>query len=245
MGAAMTADITTLPPRDPIFALAPELKLHLSDLGGALVVNSREVSRVFGRPHHRVLRGIMEQIWHAPKLPDRANLFRMRADGTVDMTSDGLSFVVNGPRWGKRGKQFMFDWIDLICKMGREHEAKTGINPLTQVLEKFFGPARYFTRDGRLCCDDCKHAFLHEGDSLAQAQMMVLAGPILHDKLWATIAEDDAFLCFYCTEKRLGRPLTQADLIPCPWNAGWISFDGADVTAMQFARGRQLLPERP
>ena len=42
----MTADITNLPPRDPFFALAPELKLHLSEDDGALVVNSREVARV-------------------------------------------------------------------------------------------------------------------------------------------------------------------------------------------------------
>jgi hypothetical protein len=46
MGAAMTADITNLPPRDPFFALAPELKLHLSEDDGALVVDSREVARV-------------------------------------------------------------------------------------------------------------------------------------------------------------------------------------------------------
>jgi hypothetical protein len=51
----MSADITTLPPRDPIFALAPELKLHLSDVDGQLVVNSREVARVFFHHNHRCL----------------------------------------------------------------------------------------------------------------------------------------------------------------------------------------------
>jgi hypothetical protein len=39
-------NITALPPHDPIFALAPELKLHRSEFDGALVVNSREVARV-------------------------------------------------------------------------------------------------------------------------------------------------------------------------------------------------------
>ena len=73
------------------------------------------------------------------------------------------------------------------------------------------------------------------------------AGPILRDELWATIAKPtiakpDEFLCFDCIEKRLGRELTQADLKVCPFNAGWISFDGADVAALQFARGRRLLP---
>jgi hypothetical protein len=40
-------NVTTLPPRDPIFALAPELRLHRSELDGQLVVSSREVARVF------------------------------------------------------------------------------------------------------------------------------------------------------------------------------------------------------
>jgi hypothetical protein len=87
---------------------------------------------------------------------------------------------------------------------------------------------RYFTKDGRECCDDCRYP--------------LPAGPTLHDELWATIAQPDAFLCFDCTEKRLGRRLTQADLKVCPFNAGWISFDGADVVALQFAHGRRLLP---
>ena len=41
----MTADVVKLPPADPIFALAPELKLHQSEIDGALVVNSREFAR--------------------------------------------------------------------------------------------------------------------------------------------------------------------------------------------------------
>ena len=53
-------NITALPPHDPIFALAPELKLHLFEFDGALVVNSREVARVFGRRHRLLLRNIME-----------------------------------------------------------------------------------------------------------------------------------------------------------------------------------------
>jgi hypothetical protein len=65
---------------------------------------------------------------------------------------------------------------------------------------------------------------------------------MLRDELWATIAKPEAFLCLGCIEKRLGRHLTQADLKVCAGNAGWISFDGADVAAMQFARGRRLLP---
>jgi hypothetical protein len=40
----VTMNVTALPPRDPLFALAPELKLHRSEFDGALVVNSREVS---------------------------------------------------------------------------------------------------------------------------------------------------------------------------------------------------------
>jgi hypothetical protein len=42
----LTAEITKLPPRDPFFALAPELRLHLSEADGALVVNNREVARL-------------------------------------------------------------------------------------------------------------------------------------------------------------------------------------------------------
>jgi hypothetical protein len=87
----------------------------------------------------------------------------------------------------------------------------------------------------RQCCDDC---------DLPQP-----AGPMLYDKLWRSILKSDSewpWLCFDCIEKRfekrLGRGLTQADLKVCPFNAGWISFDGAGEAAMQFARGRRLLP---
>lgn len=114
-------NVAAFPPRDPIFALAPELQLRVSETDGELVVNSREVARVFLRDDHR-------------------------------------------------------------------------------------------------------------------------AGPMLHDEVWATIAAPEAFLCLACIEKRLGRGLTQDDLTSCPFNAGWIDFDGADVAAMQFARGRRLLP---
>jgi len=44
----MTAEVTNFPPRDPFFALAPELKLHLSETDGALVVSSREPVPVGG-----------------------------------------------------------------------------------------------------------------------------------------------------------------------------------------------------
>jgi hypothetical protein len=79
-----------------------------------------------------------------------------------------------------------------------------------------------------LVCRDCRH--------------VLPMGPMLHDELWATIAQLEEFLCLDCIEKRLGRGLTQADLKVCPFNAGWVAFDGADVVALQFARGRQLLP---
>jgi hypothetical protein len=227
----MTATVTPLPPRDPIFALAPELKLHLSELDGQLVVSSREVARVFfHRRHRQVLRKIMKDIWHMPMRPEVRNWFRLRANGTIDITSDGLPFALGG--WGFRNGRvnvFIFRWVQLVSATADRYEAKTGVNPITKLFEEKFGPhLRYFTHDGRRCCDDCREP---EPD-----------GPMLRDELWATIAEPDAFLCFGCIEKRLGRRLTQADLTVCSWNAGWISFNGADVAAMQFARGRQLLP---
>ena len=232
-------NVTTLPPRDPIFALAPELRLHLSERDGKLLVNSREVSRVFGRRHRRLLRKLMEDIRavNASEFLSDAlrDCFRMLADGTIDMTSLGLVFALGGPRWGKRVLQFRFEYALLVDKKADEYEAKTGRNPLTELFEKFVGPEHllYFTHDGRRCCDDCREP--------------LPAGPILRDELWATIAKPtiakpDEFLCFDCIEKRLGRELTQADLKVCPFNAGWISFDGADVAALQFARGRRLLP---
>jgi hypothetical protein len=108
----------------------------------------------------------------------------------------------------------------------KKREAETGINPLTEAFRKFFGPPLYFTDDGRRCCDDCR---------------LPEAGPMLRNDLWATIAETTyMFLCFDCIEKRLGRRLTQGHLTVCSFNAGWINFDGADVAAMQFARGRTV-----
>jgi len=114
----MTADITNLPPRDPFFALAPELKLHLSETDGALVVNSREVARVFfHRKHRRVLRKIMRDIWHMPMQPDYGDEYRQCEDGTVDITSTGLTSVLS--HWGfhnknKRLREFQHRFVKLI-----------------------------------------------------------------------------------------------------------------------------------
>jgi hypothetical protein len=231
----MTATVTPLPPRDPIFALAPGLQLHLSEVDGQFVVSSREVARVFFPGEHpRLLRKIMEDIWDMPMQPGRRSDFRRCADGTIDMTSDGLAQAL--AHWGfevtignKHLDEFNSRWCDLVCAAAKEIEARAGINPIREGIKKFFPGLRSlnFTHDGDRCCDDC---WLPE------------AGPMLHDELWAAIAEPDAFLCFDCTERRLGRRLTQADLTACSFNAGWIDFDGADVVAMQFARGRHLLP---
>jgi hypothetical protein len=233
----MTADVVKLPPADPVFALAPELKLHLSEVDGQLVVNSREVARVFFRDDHRALiRHIMWSIWNDPMRPNYHDEFRQCPDGSVDMTSHGLLSATN--HWGfeyeesERHSEFADAVTKLICGRMEEIEAETGVNPVVEAIKKFFPGVRmgYVTEDGcfHQCCDDC--------------QQPLPAGPKLHDELWATIAQPDAFLCFDCTEKRLGRQLTQADLTACAFNAGWISFDGADVAALQFARGRRLLP---
>jgi hypothetical protein len=233
----MTADVVKLPASDPIFALAPELKLHQSELDGTLVVNSREVARVFLRDDHGALiRHIMWSIWNDPMQPDYHDEFRQRPDGTVDMTSHGLLSALH--HWGfeyeytERHDEFMSAWSKWVSAKAQEIEAKTGVNPMVKALEKIGLYPHYFTHDGRQCCDDCK--------------LPKPAGPMLYDNLWRSITKSDSewpWLCFDCTEARLGRPLTQADLKPCPFNAGWISFDGADVAAMQFARGRRLLPE--
>jgi hypothetical protein len=81
----MTDNVTTLPPpRDPIFALAPELQLHQSKLDGQFVVNSREVARVFLRDDHReLIRHIMWSIWNDPMQASYHDEFRQRPDGTV------------------------------------------------------------------------------------------------------------------------------------------------------------------
>jgi hypothetical protein len=229
----MTADILKLAP-DPIFALAPELNLHLSEIDGALVVNSREVAHVFFRDNHQeLIRHIMWLIWNDPMRPNYHDEFRQCPDGTVDITSHGLMTATS--HWGfeyeesKRHREFVHASTDLICAKMREIEASTGINPIVEAIKKFFPGVRsgYFTADGERCCDECR--------------LPEPAGPTLHDELWATIAEPDALLCFGCIEKRLGRGLTQADLTLCAFNAGWIEFS-SDVVAMQFARGRQLLP---
>jgi hypothetical protein len=74
----------------------------------------------------------------------------------------------------------------------------------------------------------------------------VRSGPQLPNELWATIAKPRELLCLDCTERRLGRQLTQGDLKVCVFNAGWIpvsQFTGEDaVLAAQFAEGRKLLP---
>jgi hypothetical protein len=134
----------------------------------------------------------------------------------------------------ERHREFNLAWLKLVCATMHEIEARTGINPIVEAITKFFPGVRmgYVAEDGfHQCCDDCG--------------LPKPAGPMLYDALWRSITKSDSewpWLCFDCTEKRLGRPLTQADLRPCAWNAGWISFDGADVAVMQFARGRRLLP---
>ena len=42
--------------------------------------------------------------------------------------------------------------------------------------------------------------------------------PMLHDHVWLTIAPKKALLCVACAEKRLGRRITLADLLPCVGN---------------------------
>jgi hypothetical protein len=135
-------NITTLPPRDPVFALAPELRLHLSERDGALVVNSREVSRVFHRRHRRILCNIMREIWDLPKRPDRDGYFRLRADGTIDMTSEGFVYAMTQSRWrwrSKRGQKFVDDWDVLFLAMLDEYRAKTGISLLAEGIRKILG----------------------------------------------------------------------------------------------------------
>jgi len=233
------ANVATLPPRAPVFALAPELRLHQSKLDGQIVVNSREVARVFLRDdHQQLIRHIMWSIWNDPMQPNYHDEFQQRPDGTVDITSHGLLSALS--HWGfeyeetERHREFTDAWNDVVFAKVREIEAKTGRNIMAEGIKKFFPGLRMLKRDAygelRECCQDCSEP--------------VPAGPQLHDELWATVAPPgtDGFLCFDCVERRLGRRLTQADLKRCPFNAGWIEF-GADVSALQFARGRRLLPE--
>jgi hypothetical protein len=222
-------NVATLPPRYPVFALVPELRLHLSEMDGQLVTNSREVSRVFGTKHPRLLRKLARCI-EVGERKGSGSWYRQRTDGTVDMTSEGLMLVIGGARISARAKQFIY-WIDLFGDRARKYEARTGRSVDAMIAKAIGVPFHYFTPDGRQCCDDCRLA--KDG------------GPILHDAIWRSIAANDpdhTFLCFECTERRLGRGLTQADLKVCPFNAGWIAFDGAYVAAPQFARGRRLLP---
>jgi hypothetical protein len=146
----MTAAVTALPPPDPIFALAPELKLHWSALDGRLVVNSREVARVFFRgSHQRVVRKIMQDIWDAPMRPDFEDIFRPCADGSIDMTSHGLDVALS--HWGfgfrnKRVRQFNNMMAQLVCTTAKEVEAKTGTNPLIEGMKRFFPGVRSLYR---------------------------------------------------------------------------------------------------
>jgi hypothetical protein len=87
------------PPDDPFFALAPELKLRLSELDGVLVTSSREVARVFFHDNHQqLIRHIMWSIWNDPMQPNYHDEFRQHPDGTVDITSRGLLEALN--HWG-------------------------------------------------------------------------------------------------------------------------------------------------
>ena len=70
-------------------------------------------------------------------------------------------------------------------------------------------------------------------------------GPILLDRVKATIGKVRAVLCFGCMEDRLGRRLMQDDLIFFPIYAGWIEYNSADPVARLLAHGRQLLPVYP
>ena len=70
-------------------------------------------------------------------------------------------------------------------------------------------------------------------------------GPILLDRVKAFIGRVRTILCFGCMEDRLGRRLTQDDLIVSRFNAGWIEFNPADPVARLLAHGRQLLPVDP
>jgi len=197
--------VAKMPSRDPFFALAPELRLHLSEDDGALVVSSREVARVFfHRKHRRVLRKIMRDIWDMPMQPNYEDEYRLRDDGTVDITSTGLTSVLN--HWGfhnknKRLREFRDRYVKLIVGATKEIEAETGKSPIRNGVSLFFPDLhwRYFTEDGLMCCEECR-------------MPPRVWGPMVRDELWTAIAHKDAFLCLDWIEHRLGRALTQADL---------------------------------
>ena len=84
---------------------------------------------------------------------------------------------------------------------------------------------------GRQQCEDCGRRSL--------------GGPMLLERERATIGKVHTFLCFACIEQRLGRRLTQDNLLVSRLNAGWIEYNPADPTARLFALGRHLLPVYP
>jgi hypothetical protein len=231
----------TLPSADPIFALAPGLRVHVDPTDGRMVANSRDVASYFGwRNHRAVLRRIAEEIWDTPWRPDCRTWARALPDGSFDLESEGLIMLTSGRySHGRRARAFIRAWIAYFCNVVvPDREAKTGRPFIREMLGVLAGKAGEHVRHGFInehgeferVCYDC-----HAPE----------AGPMLHDQLWLTIAEPEALLCFECIEARLKRPLTQADLTPCPFNAGWLAFDAVDPAAHAFARGRHLLPEGP
>jgi hypothetical protein len=91
--------------------------------------------------------------------------------------------------------------------------------------------ARYEQRFASKRCDDCG--------------ISTFGGPMLRKDVWATIGRPDTFLCFGCTERRLGRQLTQADLAPVPFNIGWIkSVEDPVGIGHIIAPTRRLLPKQ-
>jgi hypothetical protein len=96
------------------------------------------VARVFfHRNHRRVLRKIMKDIWRIPMRPEVRNWFRLRADGSIDMTPNGLTLALGG--WGFRNarvNEFIFRWVQLVSATADRYEAKTGVNPIMGVFKK-------------------------------------------------------------------------------------------------------------
>lgn len=224
-----TTTIITLAAPDPIFALCPGLPARCDD-DGELVTNSRDIAKYFGQRHRRVIKKILDESWHAPLRPPAP--FRFRADETIDLNAEGLVMVMMSVRWrwGKgRGDDFLDGFIELICRCTKDYAVRTGDRARFD-LGRMLGIATYVRDDDgemQRLCDDCRWP--------------KDAGPMLRDEVWATIAKPGAYLCFACIESRLARPLTQADLTPCPFNAGWLPYATIDPAAAQFAIGRTLL----
>lgn len=61
--------------------------------------------------------------------------------------------------------------------------------------------------DDRTKCSDC--------GIVAGYKPGTMQAFYLHDELWNSIADTHDVLCFDCTEKRLGRPITLDDLKDC------------------------------